>query len=115
MDIKKIQKRLDEFARDRDWSQFHTGKNLATAMSVEASELLEIFQWLNDEQVANLSDTQMSLVKEEIADVAIYLFRLADVLDIDLDVAIKDKISLNELKYPVELSKGNTKKYNRRD
>jgi len=106
---------LAVFANDRDWGQFHTSKNLVMALSVETSELLEIFQWLNEEQTKRLSDKQLCMVKEEIADVAIYLLRLADVLNIDLNNAVEDKIKMNELKYPVELSKGNSEKYNRRD
>ena len=115
MNIKEIQNKLANFAKDRDWDQFHTSKNLVMALSVETSELLEIFQWLNDKQTNNLSDKQMSLVKEEIADVTIYLLRLADVLNIDLDNAVNNKMALNEMKYPVKLSKGNSEKYNRRD
>lgn len=115
MDIKEIQNRLALFAKERDWDQFHTSKNLATALSVEASELLEIFQWLSDDQTKNLSDKQMAMVREEIADVAIYMLRLADVMDIDLNKAINDKIERNKTKYPVGLSKGNSEKYNRRD
>lgn len=114
MDIDKLQKRLARFAIDRDWEQFHSSKNLATALSVEASELLEIFQWLNDEQVENLSEKQMLLVNEEVADVAIYLLRFADVLNIDLNKAIEDKINLNEDKYPISTSKGTSEKYNRK-
>lgn len=115
MDINKIQKKLASFAKDRDWDQFHTGKNLAAALSVEAAELLEIFQWLNDDQTQNLSNKQMLLVKEEIADVAIYLLRFADVLNINLNDVIEAKIALNEQKYPVALSKGSSEKYNRKD
>jgi NTP pyrophosphatase (non-canonical NTP hydrolase) len=115
MNIKEIQNRLALFAKEREWEQFHTSKNLATALSVEASELLEIFQWLSDDQTKNLSDKQMAMVREEIADVAIYMLRLADVVDIDLNKAINDKIKLNKTKYPIELSKGSSDKYNRRD
>lgn len=115
MDIKKYQKILSGFAKDRDWEQFHTSKNLATALSVEASELLEIFQWLSDEDTKNLSEKQMDMVRDEVADVAIYLLRFADVLNIDLNEVIESKITLNEKKYPVEISKGNSEKYNRRE
>ena len=73
MNIELIQKRLSKFAQDRDWEQFHTPKNLTMALSVEASELVEIFQWLTPEQSNNLTDKQMASIKEEIADVAIYL------------------------------------------
>ena len=76
MDIKQIQEQLSEFASDRDWEQFHTPKNLTMALSVEASELVEIFQWLTPEQSSNLNDKQKKAVEEEIADVTIYLLRL---------------------------------------
>jgi NTP pyrophosphatase (non-canonical NTP hydrolase) len=111
MNIELIQKRLSKFAQDRDWEQFHTPKNLTMALSVEASELVEIFQWLTPEQSNNLTDKQMASIKEEIADVAIYLLRLCDVLDIDIESSVMDKIKVNSDKYPVNLSKGNAKKY----
>ncbi|MEO1943132.1 MAG: nucleotide pyrophosphohydrolase, partial [Candidatus Thioglobus sp.] len=78
MNIELIQKRLSKFAQDRDWEQFHTPKNLTMALSAEASELVEIFQWLTPEQSNNLTDKQMISAKEEVADVAIYLLRLCD-------------------------------------
>lgn len=111
MNIELIQKRLSKFAQDRDWEQFHTPKNLTMALSVEASELVEIFQWLTPEQSNNLTDKQMTSVEEEVADVAIYLLRLCDVLDIDIESSVMDKIKVNSDKYPVNLSKGNAKKY----
>ena len=86
-------------------------ENLTMALSVEASELVEIFQWLTPEQSNNLTDKQMASIKEEIADVAIYLLRLCDVLDIDIESSVMDKIKVNSDKYPVNLSKGNAKKY----
>jgi NTP pyrophosphatase (non-canonical NTP hydrolase) len=115
MNIKQIQKQLSEFASDRDWEQFHTPKNLTMALSVEASELVEIFQWLTSEQSSNLNDKQMNAVNEEVADVAIYLLRLCDVLDINLSDVVENKIKVNSEKYPVDLSKGNAKKYNQRE
>lgn len=111
MNIELIQKQLSEFAQDRDWEQFHTPKNLTMALSVEASELVEVFQWLTPEQSNNLTDKQMTSVEEEVADVAIYLLRLCDILDIDVESSIMDKIKVNSDKYPVNLSKGNAKKY----
>ena len=110
MNIELIQKQLSEFAQDRDWEQFHTPKNLTMALSVEASELVEVFQWLTPEQSNNLTDKQMTSVEEEVADVAIYLLRLCDILDIDVESSIMDKIKVNSDKYPVNLSKGNAKK-----
>jgi NTP pyrophosphatase (non-canonical NTP hydrolase) len=114
MDIKKIQQQLSKFASDRDWGQFHTPKNLTMALSVEASELVEIFQWLTPEQSSNLSDKQMKAIEEEVADVTIYLLRLCDVLGINLSGVVENKIQVNGEKYPVDLSKGNAKKYNQR-
>jgi dCTP diphosphatase len=115
MDIKQIQEQLSEFASDRDWEQFHTPKNLTMALSVEASELVEIFQWLTPEQSSNLNDKQKKAVEEEIADVTIYLLRLCDVLDINLSDVVENKIKVNGEKYPIDLSKGNAKKYNQRE
>ena len=115
MDIKKTQQQLSTFASDRDWEQFHTPKNLTMALSVEASELVEIFQWLTPEQSSNLSDKQMKATEEEVADVAIYLLRLCDVLNINLSDVVESKIKVNGEKYPVDLSKGNAKKYNQRE
>ncbi|MCF8298682.1 MAG: nucleotide pyrophosphohydrolase [Saprospiraceae bacterium] len=102
---------LREFVKDRDWSQFHSPKNLAMALSVEVSEILEELQWLTQEQSRNLPPEKVEKIKHEIADVFIYLIMLADKYDIDLIEAAEDKIKINEEKYPVEKSKGNAKKY----
>jgi NTP pyrophosphatase (non-canonical NTP hydrolase) len=111
MNINNIQKQLADFADERDWDQFHNPKNLAMALSVEASELVEIFQWLTPEQAeAIMSSSENEHVKEEIADVMIYLLRLTDKLDIDLESIVSDKIVQNGKKYPVNLSKGNADK-----
>ena len=116
MDINKIQKRLRDFAEERNWEQFHSPKNLTMALTAEAAELLEIFQWLTEEQSREIvkSEEEMARVREELADVFIYLARLADKLNIDLEKEVIKKIALNEKKYPVELSKDNATKYNRR-
>ena len=116
MNIKLIQNKLDIFANERNWSQFHSPKNLSMALAAEAAELLEIFQWLTDDQSKGLinNDKEMLLVKEEIADVFIYLVRLADKMDIDIEKAVLDKMALNEQKYPIELANNNATKYNRR-
>jgi dCTP diphosphatase len=117
MDIIALQSRLREFARARDWEQFHTPKNLAMALAAEAGELLEIFQWLTDEQASAVTerDEDLQLVRDELADILIYLVRMADVLHIDLEDAVQGKLRGNERRYPVELAKGNATKYNRRD
>lgn len=111
MDIDQIKDQLREFAEARDWDQFHSPKNLASAISVEAAELLEIFQWLTEESSRTLDVNTRQKVEQEIADVFLYLIRLADKLDIDVMAAATRKINLNGAKYPVQMSKGNAKKY----
>ena len=115
MDISKIQNQLKKFAIERDWEQFHTPKNLSMALSVEASELVEIFQWLRAEESISLDKKQTDAIKSEVADIAMYLLRFCSILEIDLEKAIEDKLVKNAEKYPVSLSKGNAKKYNQRD
>ncbi len=116
MNIEEIRKRLAAFAGERDWDQFHSPKNLAMGLAAEAAELLEIFQWLTEEQSREIvhNDRDMALVREEVADVFIYLVRLADKLGVDIEKEVNEKMKINEKKYPVELSKGNATKYNRR-
>jgi len=110
-DLITLRDELRAFAADRDWDQFHTPKNLATALNVEAAELLEHFQWLKDEESRNLPDPVRQAVAEEIADVLLYLIRIADKLDVDLVQAARRKIELNAKKYPVELARGNATKH----
>lgn len=114
MDIKVIRDKLRDFTEKRDWDRFHSPKNLAIATAVEASELLEIFQWLTEEESFKITEKDLKHVKEEIADIIIYLIRLSDKLNIDIEKAVIEKIEVNENKYPVSLSKGNATKYNRR-
>ncbi len=105
MNIKEIQKQLSDFADERDWDQFHNPKNLAMALSVEASELVEIFQWLTPEQAEVIMNTdEGEHVQEEMADIMIYLIRMADKLDVDLESAVDDKIIKNGIKHPTEVS-----------
>jgi dCTP diphosphatase len=111
LNVTDIAKRLADFARDRDWEQFHSPKNIATALSVEASELLEIFQWLTEGQSKEPSREAMEKVKEEVADVQLYLIRLCDLLQIDLAAAVDAKLAANARKYPVHKARGNNKKY----
>lgn len=110
-DLITLRDELRTFATDRDWDQFHSPKNLATALNVEAAELLEHFQWLKDEESRNLPDPVRQAVAEEIADVLLYLVRIADKLDVDLVEAARRKIELNAKKYPVELARGNATKH----
>lgn len=108
-----LRDRLRAFAAERDWEPFHTPKNLAMALSVEASELLEHFQWLTPEASMQLDPEARAGVREELADVLLYLVRLADRLDVDLIEAAHDKMRLNALKYPVERARGSSRKYDR--
>jgi NTP pyrophosphatase (non-canonical NTP hydrolase) len=109
MNIEEIQARLAEFAKERDWEQFHSPKNLSMALAGEVGELLEIFQWLTEEQShkSALSEDQLAAATEELADVLIYALRLADRLGINLEEAIAKKIDKNALRYTVEASRGN--------
>jgi NTP pyrophosphatase (non-canonical NTP hydrolase) len=110
-DLNTLKHYLREFADKRDWNQFHSPKNLSMALSIEAAEISEHFQWLTQEQSRNLPDDKLDEVATELADTLLYLVRLADKLDIDLMTAAHEKIKLNEQKYPVEKSRGNAKKY----
>lgn len=110
-DLVSLRDALRKFATDRDWDQFHSPKNLVSALSVEASELQEPFQWLTEEQSRHLSAAQLSAVREEIADVLIYLVRLADKLDIDPLAAAADKLGKNAQKYPADKVRGSAGKY----
>jgi NTP pyrophosphatase (non-canonical NTP hydrolase) len=113
--LQTLQQRLAAFAAARDWEQFHSPKNLVMALSVEAAELVEEFQWLTDEQSRALDAERYQRVRLEMADVLIYLLRLADRLDVDLLRAADDKIALNERKYPVERVRGDARKYDEYD
>lgn len=109
--LTELQRRVAAFAAARDWDQFHSPKNLAMALSVEASELLEEFQWLTEDQSRHLAPDRRERVRLEMADVLIYLLRLADKLDVDLPRAAIDKIALNEQKYPADRVRGDSRKY----
>ena len=102
---------LQAFADERDWDQFHSPKNLSMALSVEASELVECFQWLTEEQSKNLTPAQRQAVIDEMADVQVYLLRLATKLDVDMLQAVEQKMVKNAAKYPADLVKGSAKKY----
>jgi dCTP diphosphatase len=109
--LRALQQRLAEFAAARDWDQFHSPKNLAMALSVEAAELVEEFQWLTEEQSRGLDGDRRERVRLELADVFIYLLRIADKLGVDLLQAADDKIALNEQKYPAGRVRGDSRKY----
>ena len=101
--------RINQFRDERDWRKFHNEKDLAISISLEASELLELFQWKKSEEVVEKS---LQEIREELADVFIYSFMMADNLNLDVEKIIKSKLDLNEQKYPVEKSRGSNKKYN---
>jgi NTP pyrophosphatase (non-canonical NTP hydrolase) len=102
---------LRRFATEREWDEFHSPRNLATALCVESAELLEHFQWLTDATSRALSSETRQKVREEMADVLLYLVRLADRLEVDLLEAATDKMELNARKYPVEKARGSSRKY----
>lgn len=110
--LESLRDELRRFAAERDWDQFHSPKNLASALTVEAAELLEHFQWLTEQQSGKLSPGARAAVAQELADVFLYLLQLADKLDVDLVQAAHDKLALNARKYPVERSRGHSRKYN---
>ena len=114
MDIHELQGILRSFYEERDWAQFHNPKNLVMALTGEIGELSELFKWLDLEQAEAIMDDKIKAqqVREEMADVFVYLVSLADKLGIDLIQAAKAKMEKNRAKYPVEKSKGNSKKYN---
>ena len=110
-DFHTLAERLRKFAEERDWDQFHSPKNLSMALNVEAGELLEHFQWLTEEQSRNLPPEKLQKVEQEIADIQIYLIRLADKLGIDILKAAREKIVHNEAKYPADKVRGSARKY----
>jgi len=112
-ELKEIKLKLRKFAKERDWDQFHSPKNFSMALIVECAELVEHFQWLSDEQSKRLPDETLDEVSLEMADIMIYLIRLADKLDIDLIESVNRKMELNAIKYPVDKSKGLATKYNK--
>lgn len=113
MNIELIQTILSNFAKERNWERFHSPKNLSMALVGEAAALLETFQWLTEQQSRDIvkSEKKMAQVKDEIADVFISLVRLADMLDVDIEKSVIHKMAVNAEKYPIETSKGNTKKH----
>jgi len=111
VDLDTLKHRLREFADSRDWNQFHSPKNLCMALGIEVAEISEHFQWLTEEQSRNLPQDKLDEVAAELADTLLYLVRLADKLDIDLAAAAAAKIEVNAKKYPVEMARGNARKY----
>ncbi|WP_235272639.1 nucleotide pyrophosphohydrolase [Methylotenera versatilis] len=109
--LQHLRLRINQFVNERDWAQFHTPKNLAMAMIVEAAELVEHFQWDTPTESQQLTPEKREEVSHELADTFVYLLRIAEVLNIDLIEAANKKIDLNALKYPVEKAKGSNAKY----
>ena len=110
--LEDIRQGVAKFAKERDWDQFHSPKNLTMALSVEVAELMEHFQWLSEEQSRNLDDETLKEVAKELADVQVYVVRLADRLNIDLFNAVTTKMQENAQKYPADKVRGSAKKYN---
>lgn len=106
-----LRDRLRDFAQERDWDQFHTPKNLSMALIAEAAELVEHFQWVEGDRSHLLEEKVRPAVEEEIADILIYLVRIADKLGIDLYVAVERKIAINARKYPADKVRGSARKY----
>jgi dCTP diphosphatase len=114
IDLDGLARRLRDFADERDWNQFHSPKNLSMALAGEVGELVEIFQWMTEAEskAAGSSARTAAAVREELADVTLYLVRLVDVLGVDLNAAVADKLRANAAKYPVDTARGNARKYN---
>lgn len=110
-DLAELKLRIREFVAERDWDRFHSPKNLAMALSVEASELVEVFQWLTEEESASPDAERRRRAAEELADVLWFLVRIADRLDIDLLEASETKIVANAKKYPAARVRGQSRKY----
>ena len=112
IDLKSISKKIIQFRNDRDWEQYHNPKNLAQALSIEAAELQEIFLWKSSEESGNICQDEIDRVKEELADIFIYMIYICHAFKIDIFNEVLKKIEKNAVKYPVEKSKGSNKKYN---
>lgn len=109
--LQALRARINHFVAERDWAQFHTPKNLAMAMIVEAAELVEQFQWDTPHESQELTPEKREAVSHEVADTFVYLLRIAEVLEIDLIQAANQKIDLNAKKYPVDKARGSNAKY----
>ena len=116
MNLEQLQVNLRVFAQDRDWGQFHSVRNLVLALVGEVGELAELLQWIDDQEIEEFLDAGGRVrLGEELADVLFYLVRIADVSGVELSEATKAKLEINQLKYPIEKSKGNAKKYSEFD
>ena len=111
MNLEGAQLRARRFVEERDWVRYQTPKNLAQALAGEVGELSEVFQWLSEAESSQLNPQDRQAVEEELADIVIYVLRLADVLSIDLEQTVEAKLALNETRYPVDTSKGDRAKH----
>ncbi len=109
--LEELRNKLRQFAIERDWDQFHSPKNLSMALIAEAAELVEHFQWLTEEQSCNLAPEKLTEIELEIADIQLYLVRLADKLQINIMAAAEKKLAINAKKYPPDKVRGSSKKY----
>ena len=112
MTINQLQQRIRSFRDERNWMQFHNHKDMAIALSIEAAELQELFLWKKGNEIEEVVNLKKAQITEEVADIAVYLFELADNLGIDIASAIENKLQKNAQKYPVEKARGSSKKYN---
>lgn len=110
-DIESLQEKIAEFVKERDWKQFHNPKDLAISLNLEASEVLELFQWKNETEIAQYLETNKNDIEEELADILYWVLLMADNMNIDIVAASERKLAKNAAKYPVDKSKGNHKKY----
>lgn len=109
--IEKLESSIAEFIKERDWEQFHSPKNLAIGLSVEASELLEIFTWMTNDESAKIDNNKLSMIKDEVGDILIYLTEFCSTMKIDIVDSAFQKLEKNAIKYPISKSKGNSTKY----
>jgi NTP pyrophosphatase (non-canonical NTP hydrolase) len=110
-ELEELRVLVSNFVKERDWEQFHSPKNLSMALIVEAAELVEHFQWLTQSESHQLPEDKLEAVEEELADILVYLVRIADQLDIDLNRAARNKMRSNGAKYPAEMVRGSSRKY----
>jgi len=112
LEVTRLVEAIRAFAAERDWTQFHSPKNLAMALTGEVGELVEIFQWMTEDASRRAGDDPATAkhVRQELADVLIYLVRLADVLGVDLDAAVRDKLADNARRYPAQAARGHHRK-----
>jgi dCTP diphosphatase len=111
MELHELQQRIRDFRDARDWKQFHSPKNLAASVAIEAAELLEIFQWCDSADSVAVAEQRRDRVLDEVADVAIYLLELADILGIDVSAAVLAKLERNEHRYPADRARGRSEKW----